>query len=438
MTIKHMFLSTAAASSLLIAVAALEPAGFSWVPKAQAATNISVNINIGTFYDDLSPYGDWVWYHNRYVWIPEDVDARWRPYTEGHWAYTRLYGWIWISDEDFGWACYHYGRWGFGRDIGWYWLPGRVWAPAWVVWSFDDDDFAWAPLPPDRYDDVNIVISFGDIPDYYWQAAPFSAFLSIDLSDHVYSDRDRVHTILQNSEPQTVRIENNIVVNNAIEVDTIEKKTKTKVAVLEEKAVDNPGAAGKADSNSVAIFNPEVKEEISAKPKKTRKVDEVVTERKKKGIPEEPGQASTTTDEPVTKLKKKKATETVAPPEEQQNVEQPATKKKKKATVSTDQQNVDETVNAPAEEQTAPVINQKKKKKVDQQNVDETVNAPAEEQTAPVINKKKKKVDQQNVDETVNAPAEEQMAPVENKKKKAGKKGQPECDPAVQECPPAE
>ena len=145
MTFKHMFLSTAAASSLLLAVAAVEPAVFSLATKAQAATNIPVSIN---FYDELAPYGNWVSYHDRYVWIPEDVDDRWRPYTEGHWAYTRRYGWIWVSDEKFGWATYHYGRWGYARDIGWYWVPGRRWAPAWVAWSYDHYDIAWAPLPP--------------------------------------------------------------------------------------------------------------------------------------------------------------------------------------------------------------------------------------------------------------------------------------------------
>ena len=55
--------------------------------------------------------------------------------------------------------------------------------------------------------------------------------------------------------------------------------------VLEEKAVDNPDAVGKADSNSVAIFNPEVKEEPNAKPTKTKKVEEVVKEREAKAIP---------------------------------------------------------------------------------------------------------------------------------------------------------
>ena len=63
-------------------------------------------------------------------------------------------------------------------------------------------------------------------------------------------------------------IENNIVVNNVLTLDNIEKRTKKKVVALEEKAVDNPDAASKADSNSVAIFIPVVKEEPNARPKK--------------------------------------------------------------------------------------------------------------------------------------------------------------------------
>ena len=56
---------------------------------------------------------------------------------------------------------------------------------------------------------------------------------------------------------------------------------------LKEKAVDSPDAAGKADGNSVAIFNPEVMEEPDAKPKKIAKIEEVVTERKAKDILEQ-------------------------------------------------------------------------------------------------------------------------------------------------------
>jgi uncharacterized protein DUF6600 len=371
-TFKQIFLSTAAAGSLLLAVAAAPPAVFSWATKAEASTNISTSIN---FYDELAPYGKWVSYQDRSVWIPENVDDSWRPYTQGHWAYTRSYGWIWVSDEKFGWATYHYGRWGKAPDIGWYWLPGRRWAPAWVAWSYDHYDVAWAPLPPVHSDGVNDASSLGDIPDDYWQALSVSAFLADDLSSHMFRDRDKVRRVIERGKSWTVSIENNIVVNNVLTIDNIEKRTKKKVVALEEKAVDNPEAAGKADSNSVAIFMPEVKEEPDARPKKIAKIEDVVKERESKAITkqEQPEQAATTIDQPVTKPKKDKATGAVVPQDEQQNADQP--------------------------------------------DIEKIVEAPANEQTAPPINKKKKK-------------AEEPANTVQ--------KGQPECDPAVTDCPPAQ
>ena len=127
----------------------------------------------------------------------------------------------------------------------------------------------------------------GDIPDDYWQALSVSAFLAEDLSGHLFSDRDKVGRVIQRGKSWTVSIENNIVVNNVLTIDNIEKRTKKKVVALEEKAVDNPDAASKADSNSVAIFMPEVKEEPDARPKKIAKIEEVVKEREAKGIPEQ-------------------------------------------------------------------------------------------------------------------------------------------------------
>ena len=64
-------------------------------------------IDIDTFYDELSPYGQWVW-HPRfgYVWLPENVSANWRPYTVGRWTYTDEYGWYSDSYEPFAWAVY--------------------------------------------------------------------------------------------------------------------------------------------------------------------------------------------------------------------------------------------------------------------------------------------------------------------------------------------
>lgn len=81
------------------------------------------------------------------VWRPTRVAPDWQPYLYGHWAYT-VAGWAWISDEPFGWATYHYGRWALLGDGGWAWLPGRVWAPAWVAWRYDNGYSAWCPLGP--------------------------------------------------------------------------------------------------------------------------------------------------------------------------------------------------------------------------------------------------------------------------------------------------
>jgi hypothetical protein len=84
------------------------------------------------------------------VWRPTRVSPGWQPYLYGRWAWTDA-GWAWISEEPFGWATYHYGRWAVLDDGGWAWLPGRVWAPAWVAWRYDEGFAAWCPLGPRGY-----------------------------------------------------------------------------------------------------------------------------------------------------------------------------------------------------------------------------------------------------------------------------------------------
>src|SRR5436190_19445771 len=82
---------------------------FSAVRNQVSAQETSVTYQ--TFYDDLSPYGEWI--NNPdygYVWHPDVPDFR--PYsTGGHWIWTAEYGWMWASDVDWGWAPFHYGRW---------------------------------------------------------------------------------------------------------------------------------------------------------------------------------------------------------------------------------------------------------------------------------------------------------------------------------------
>src|ERR1035438_2542995 len=77
------------------------------------------DVSYQTFYDQLSPYGQWIDYPEYgYVWMPY-VDAGFKPYaTNGHWVYSDD-GWVWASGYDWGWATFHYGR-GFEFDgCGW-------------------------------------------------------------------------------------------------------------------------------------------------------------------------------------------------------------------------------------------------------------------------------------------------------------------------------
>jgi hypothetical protein len=98
------------------------------------------------FYDSLQDYGDWVLIEPfGYVFRPRVNFVAWKPYEDGFWAPTDVYGWTWISSEPFGWATYHYGTWTFDSFQGWVWVPGADWGPAWVAWNANQDYVGWAP-----------------------------------------------------------------------------------------------------------------------------------------------------------------------------------------------------------------------------------------------------------------------------------------------------
>src|SRR3981189_903571 len=106
------------------------------------------DVTYQNFYDQLSPYGQWIDDPNYgYVWLPE-AGPDFKPYaTNGHWVYTEE-GWTWASDYPWGWAAFHYGRWFYQDGYGWMWIPGQEWAPAWVSWRNRSDYYGWGPLGP--------------------------------------------------------------------------------------------------------------------------------------------------------------------------------------------------------------------------------------------------------------------------------------------------
>ncbi len=100
------------------------------------------------------------------LWIPRGVAPGWAPYSSGHWAWVRPWGWTWIDDASWGFAPFHYGRWVWHRSA-WGWAPGTyvarpVYAPALVAWvggpslsvslsiggGFSGPAVGWFPLGP--------------------------------------------------------------------------------------------------------------------------------------------------------------------------------------------------------------------------------------------------------------------------------------------------
>jgi hypothetical protein len=127
----------------------------------QKARAQDVEVSFQTFYDNLSPYGEWV-SDPEYgdVWVPNEA-GNFRPYgSRGHWVMTDV-GNTWVSDDPWGWACYHYGRWTYDAYYGWVWIPGYEWAPAWVTWRYGGGYSGWAPLGP------NVSLSY-NAPESWW------------------------------------------------------------------------------------------------------------------------------------------------------------------------------------------------------------------------------------------------------------------------------
>ena len=92
----------------------------------KTSAQVSVNVSFQTFYDELSPYGQWIDYPEYgYVWQPDSYRYNdFHPYrSDGHWAWSEDYGWLWVSDYDWGWAPFHYGRWIYDDWDGWLWVP---------------------------------------------------------------------------------------------------------------------------------------------------------------------------------------------------------------------------------------------------------------------------------------------------------------------------
>jgi hypothetical protein len=172
---------------------------YSNVPPSSnyVATPNNNGVNFQVFYDELSPYGNWV-DHPRYgyVWVPF-ADPGFVPYSSrGHWLNTDA-GWTWVSDYAWGWAAFHYGRWDMDRQLGWFWVPDYQWGPSWVSWRRSNGYYGWAPIGPGI--GMSEAYSSGyNIPSDYWVFVNERDFGRTDVYSY-YVPRSNNVTIINNS-----------------------------------------------------------------------------------------------------------------------------------------------------------------------------------------------------------------------------------------------
>jgi hypothetical protein len=192
---------------------------------------------------------------------------RWRPYSDGHWAWTDD-GWTWIANEEWGDIPFHYGRWGWDNDLGWFWVPGSVWGPAWVTWRSSDQYMGWAPLPPGV--EFSAGMSFNpasiNIPLNFWVFIQGSNFQDQDLNSYVLPF-ERNQTIVNfTSMHNNIYTRNNRIINEGIGVDEVRRITGRAVPTYALQNVQQPGRT-KVVGQQVQVFRPAVKLNNAVKPK---------------------------------------------------------------------------------------------------------------------------------------------------------------------------
>ncbi len=238
-----------------------------------------LSVDVSYFYDALDPYGEWFWSDAYgWVWRPAGVGPGWRPYTDGHWVYTR-WGWTWVSDWAWGWAPFHYGRWAHHDHFGWIWVPGREWAPAWVAWRHADGWVGWAPLPPEARFRPGVGLDLGGLDlgvvlgGRGWTYVEERSFLDRRLDRQVVPE-DRVPPRARHTRPESrYDVEDGWIAERGLVPESVEPgvgKPVPKVPIVD---LDRPSrrAPRASEGEALPLFRPEVNDKPPAREPRTAK-----------------------------------------------------------------------------------------------------------------------------------------------------------------------
>jgi hypothetical protein len=247
-------------------------------PKKVSAQDNYISFQV--FYDQLSPYGQWMDNPDYgYVWFP-DAGSNFVPYsTGGYWIMTD-YGWTWASAYNWGWAPFHYGRWDYDNYYGWFWIPDYEWGPAWVNWRSADGYYGWSPMGPGVSVSLSFSMGYNDNHDHWI----FVRDRNIGRSNinHYYvnqADRDRiiVHSTVINNTYVDNRTRSTYVSGPAR--DDVQRATGRRVSNVAIQESQRPEQ--KLNNGSLRIYRPQVTRNNNSDQKyaPTRVMDRNVPER---------------------------------------------------------------------------------------------------------------------------------------------------------------
>jgi DNA segregation ATPase FtsK/SpoIIIE-like protein len=228
---------------------------FVWLTPQKASAQVSVNFQI--FYDNLSPYGDWVFNPQYgYVWVP-DVSNDFTPYnTNGYWAFTNV-GWTWVSNYSWGWAPFHYGRWMYDNYYGWSWIPGREWGPGWVSWRRSEGYYGWAPIGPG----ISITFAYSSgyrIPNNQWTFVRDRDFGRTNINNYYVNSSSNITIIRRSTVINNIQVDNSSRVryNSGPNRTEVQRQTGRSIAPVAVRERNNPGQnLGKGE---LQIYRPRV------------------------------------------------------------------------------------------------------------------------------------------------------------------------------------
>jgi hypothetical protein len=414
-------------------------------PKQASAQQDYVSFQV--FYDELSPYGQWVDdARYGYVWIP-DAGPDFMPYsTAGQWILTD-YGWTWVSNYEWGWAPFHYGRWDYDNYYGWIWVPDYEWGPSWVTWRSASGYYGWQPMRPG----ISISISFGR--DYYndyhdhWMFVRDRDFQRSNISRYYVNqtNRDRIimnSTIINNTYIDNSR--NTTYVSGPVRED-VQRTTGQRVRSVSIRENNTPGQNLK--NGQLQIYRPQVRnnnnEGRKPAPNRVTSREEVKQPSERKTI-NQPRNVSPSNDnrqerplnnerQPTENRIKQPAQQQKANPSENKRLERQqkeVTRPNKNIIQPSQRQNANpsETKKREQRQPQASPANNNKAQPAHQQNANPSENKKREQrqpEATPANNNKAQPAQQQNVKPTNNNQQERPAKAVkaQNTKKKRQQKG---------------